>query len=933
MAEETPGAYEYLTPEAKARVEIDRRLGDAGWVVQNVAEANLSAGRGVAVREYVLAKPHGRADYLLFLDQQPVGSVEAKPAGTTLTGVEEQSIKYTSGALPKYLSPPLTPLPFAYESTGVETRFTNMLDPDAASRWVFHFHRPEMLAEWVRQAQSSIAAPSLRARLRGMPNLDSEGLWPAQATAIRNLEESLKMNKPRALIQMATGAGKTRTACNISYRLSKHAGARRVLFLVDRANLGRQTLKEFQQFTTPDDGRKFTELYNVQHLASNTIDPVGRVCISTIQRLFSMLKGEPELAPELDEHSAFELGQAEPVPVEYNPRIPIETFDFIIVDEAHRSIYNLWRQVLEYFDAFLIGLTATPSKQTFGFFNQNLVMEYTHEQAVADNVNVTFDVYRIRTEITEEGSKIDAGIVTGFRNRETREVRWRKVDEDVAYAPPELDRKVVAKDQIRTVIRTFKEKLFTEIFPGRTQVPKTLIFAKDDSHADDIVQIVREEFGRGNDFVVKITYLTTGRKTDELISEFRNSVLPRIAVTVDMIATGTDVKPLECVMFMRAVRSRTFFEQMKGRGVRVMNPTDFQIVTPDAKVKDHFVIVDAVGVTETPLADTQPLERKKTVPFETLLKQVSFGNRDPDVISSVASRLARLDRQLTHADREDVEDLAGQPLAEITRALVDALDLDNQMSRARAASVTDEPTRAEIAETTKAMLTKAVQPLVTNPPLRELLVKVRRSYEQAIDEASKDVVLEAGHSIGATERARSLVTSFRQFIEDHKDEITALQVLYSKPYARGLTFKEIKELAHAIERPPRQWTADRLWKAYASLEKSKVRGSGQRTMTDLVSLVRHALEPENDLVPFKDVVEQRFATWLHQQAQSGRSFTSEQRQWLERIKDHIATSLGIQPEDFDYTPFIEHGGLGKAHAVFGDQLNPLLEELTGALAA
>ncbi len=444
---------------------------------------------------------------------------------------------------------------------------------------------------------------------------------------------------------MATGAGKTFTAANVAYRLIKFAGARRVLFLVDRANLGRQTLKEFQAFTTPDDGRKFTELYNVQHLSSNVIDPVARVTITTIQRLYSVLKGEAELDPELDEHSAYDLLPAEPVPVEYNPAVPIEAFDVVIVDECHRSIFGVWRQVLDYFDAFIIGLTATPNKQAFGFFNQNLVMEYTHEQAVADQVNVDFDVYRIRTEITEQGGTIDAGLVTAFRNRQTRALRWEQLDDEVAYGAEVLDRAVVAKDQIRTVIRTFKERLFTEIFPGRTEVPKTLIFAKDDSHADDIVQIVREEFGKGNEFAVKITYKSTGRKPDEMIASFRNSYNPRIAVTVDMIATGTDVRPLECVFFMRSVKSRTYFEQMKGRGVRVINDADFQSVTPDASAKSRFVIVDAVGVTETDLADTQPLDREPTIPLDRLLKQVSFGKPRSRISSrrSPAGSLASTD--------------------------------------------------------------------------------------------------------------------------------------------------------------------------------------------------------------------------------------------------------------------------------------------------
>ncbi|HLH67105.1 MAG TPA: type I restriction-modification enzyme R subunit C-terminal domain-containing protein [Solirubrobacteraceae bacterium] len=747
--------------------------------------------------------------------------------------------------------------------------------------------------------------------------LNEEGLRSAQATAIRNLERSLAENRPRALIQMATGAGKTFAAANIAYRLVKFAGARRVLFLVDRANLGRQTLKEFQAFTVPDANRKFTELYNVQHLSSNVVDPVARVTITTIQRLYSILKGEEELEPELDEHSSYDLTPAEPVPVEYNPWLPIETFDVVIVDECHRSIYGVWRQVLEYFDAFVVGLTATPNKQAFGFFNQNLVMEYTHEEAVADQVNVDFDVYRIRTKITERGSTIDAGLVTPFRDRQTRRLRWETLEDEVAYDADALDRRVVAKDQIRTVVRAFKELLFTEIFPGRSEVPKTLIFAKDDSHADDIVQIVREEFGKGDDFAVKISYRSTGRTPDEMIAEFRNSYNPRIAVTVDMIATGTDVRPLECVFFMRAVKSRTYFEQMKGRGVRVIDEADFRSVTPDARAKDRFVIVDAVGVTESDLSDTQPLDRQPTVPLERLLKQLSFGSRDPDLVSTVAGRIARLDRQLTKRDREELEELAGMPLRDLTHALVEAV-----------AAATERPDQA------KQLLDAAVEPLATNPKLREQLVELRRSYEQMLDEFSRDRVLAAGYSLDGAERARQTTESFRRFIEEHKDEITALQILYGRPYrVVRLTFKEVKELANAIGRPPYQWTPEKLWQAYEALERSKVRGSGGRVLTDLVSLVRFALEQEDELVSYPELVQERFHAWLLQQENTGRTFTAAQLAWLERIRDHVAASLTISPDDFEYTPFVEQGGIGKAHELFGDELTPLLDELNEALVA
>lgn len=500
------------TPEEKARIIIDQLLTSAGWTVQDRTEANLDAATGVAIREFSLGYGYGEADYMLFANGRAVGAVEAKKEGSTLTGFEGQTRKYREG-IPDGLPAPIRPLPFLYQSTATETRFTNLLEPYAASRQVFCFHTPEVLSRWLDSERESPGSTP-KARLRQMPPIIESGLWPAQFVAIRNLEDSLRQGRRRALIQMATGSGKTYTACNFLYRLVKFAGAGRVLFLVDRGNLGRQALKEFQAFRTPDTGRLFTELYNVQHMQSNRIDPVAKVCISTTQRLFSMLKGKQDLDPELDEASSstLEMLQRPPEPIAYNPAFPIDTFDIIVTDECHRSIYNLWRQVLEYFDATLIGLTATPSKQTIGFFQNNLVMEYPYDRAVADGVNVDFDLYQIRTLISEHGSIINAGYQVDYRDRQTRKVRWEQADQNIPYDADELDRRVVAPDQIRTIIRTFRDRLFTEIFPGRTEVPKTLIFAKDDSHAEDIVKIVREEFGRGNDFAQKITYRTGAAK-------------------------------------------------------------------------------------------------------------------------------------------------------------------------------------------------------------------------------------------------------------------------------------------------------------------------------------------------------------------------------------------------------------------------------------
>jgi type I restriction enzyme, R subunit len=902
----------YLTPEARARIEIDAMLEAAGWAVQDARSVNLSAAPGVAVREFVLKRQHGRVDYLLFVEGQAVGVIEAKKEGETLMGVAWQTAKYVDG-LPDDVPAALDgALPFAYQSTGTETRFTNTLDPEPTSRDVFSFHQPKTLAGWLEEVGRHPTAATLRHRLTQLPSPDDRNLWPAQAVAIRNLEESLAANRPRALIQMATGSGKTFTAANVAHRLVKYGDAKRILFLVDRANLGRQTLKEFQGFTVPDLNRKFTELYNVQHLSSNRIDPVARVTISTIQRLYSTLRGE-DLDEELDELSAYDV-RTGPVAVEYNPEVPPETFDVIIVDEAHRSIYGVWRQVLDYFDAFVIGLTATPNKQAFGFFNQNLVMEYTHEQAVADQVNVDFDVYRIKTQISEAGSKVEAGIVTQFRDRKTRARRWQQLDEDVTYGAQALE--------------AFRDRLFTQIFPGRSEMPKTLIFAKDDSHADDIVQLVHEVFGKGHDFAAKITYKATGRKADELIAAFRNSYNPRVAVTVDMIATGTDVRPLECVFFMRSVKSRTYFEQMKGRGVRVIEPADFQAVTPDSKSKERFVLVDAVGVTETDLVDTQPLDREPTVPLERLLKRLSFGSRDPDVVSTVAGRIARLDRRLTDDERGELEQLAGMSLKDLARGMVEAVDPDRQLETARTETGKDAPDIDELAAATRTLLDDAVRPLATHPELRELLVELRRQQEQMIDEVSADELVAAGYSKDATDRARETVESFERFIEENKDEITALQILYSRPHRERLTYPQLKELAQAIEKPPRQWTSEKL-----ALDRSKVRGSERRIVTNLVMLVRYALHEDEELVAFPDRVTERYHAWLLQQENVGREFTPEQVAWLERIRDTIASSLGVTREDFEYAPFAERGGLGKAVELFGDELDPLLHELTEVLGA
>ncbi len=771
-----------MTPEQRARQQIDLQLERSGWIVQDFRQMNISAGMGVAVREFPLTT--GFADYMLYVDSKALGVVEAKPEGFGLIGVAEQSAKYTTGLLPMLPSWEM-PLPFTYESTGTETRFTNRKEPDARSRLVFTFHRPEELLRLVQLDKQ------VRANLLHMPSLNTDKLWRIQIESITNLERSLSENRPRALIQMATGSGKTFTAVNFCYRLIKYGEARRILFLVDRNNLGKQTLNEFQQFISPVNGYKFTEEYTVQHLKKNTIAPASKVCITTIQRLYSMLKGEEDFQEENEEGSLFETETSlfkEPLPVVYNPLIPIETFDFIVIDECHRSIYNLWRQVLEYFDAFLIGLTATPTKQTIGFFCNNMVQDYAHEQAVVDGVNVGYDVYRIETQITKTGAKLvrEPGIFVPHRDRRTKSKKYKELDDDLTYTANQLDRDVVSENQIRLVVKTFRDKL-PEIFPGRTEVPKTLVFAKTDLHAEDIVRIIREEFGKGNDFCQKITSKSTGKKPDELLADFRNLFFPRIAVTVDMIATGTDVKPLECLIFMRNIRSLGYFEQMKGRGCRVVDSDVLQSVTPDAKHKTHFVIVDAVGVCEDEKSSTKPMDRKPSVSLDKLLNLVGAGAVTDEIVSTLASRLSRLDQELDPPGQATITAAAsGKTLTDLNASLLASIDPDKNTELAiKKFELPEgqEPTEAQLDTVERDQMAIALKPF-HDPKLRNAILEAKRSLEQVIDEQTPDQLLRAGFDAAALEKAKSMLTSFRQFIEDNKDEIEALQVLYSQPYPR-----------------------------------------------------------------------------------------------------------------------------------------------------
>lgn len=916
-----------LKPEEKSRIIIDAKLRQAGWVIQNKNGINLSVSLGVAVREF--STSNGPVDYALFINGKPVGVVEAKPsnAGEGITTVEAQTSKYANSTFKNV--PNGYKINYVYEATDKLTRFTDYSDVNYRSRAIFTFKRPENLNYLLLQPDT------IRNNLKHLPPFLTKGFRDCQINAITNLEKSLANNRPRALIQMATGAGKTFTAITAAYRMLKFGKFRRILFLVDTKSLGEQAEREFMAYKPYDEPRPFSEIYGVQRLRRSYMSQDNHVYISTIQRMYSILKGE-ELDESAEEHSLNEVEGILTRPtkeVVYNEKYPPEFFDCIIVDECHRSIYNVWNQVLEYFDAFIIGLTATPDNRTFAYFNQNIVSEYSREQAIVDGVNVGEDVYVIQTKVTGQGAKIARQKVQ-YRNRLTRSKRWEQLDEDLTYAPSQLDKDIVNPSQIRTVIRAFKNALGTELYPNRTEVPKTLIFAKTDSHADDIIQIVREEFGQGNEFCKKITY--SAANPEQALSEFRNDYNPRIAVTVDMIATGIDVKPIEVLLFMRDVRSKNYYEQMIGRGTRVLNEEDLKKVSPSATGnKDHFVIVDAVGASTSKKTATRTLEHKPSVSLANLMLMVSMGHKDPETVTSLANRIIRLNNQMNEKQRQEFHDAVGCIPRDMANNLLNAYDEDKIIEKAQekyGLANVELVTEAQKEELHKEMLALATAPFA-KAEVRDYIENVRKSFEQVIDSVNLDEVLFSGFSSDQKEQAEKDIQRFHDFIEAHKNEIMALRIIYDQAYNdRPMAIKKLAELYDKLQLE--HLSTERLWKCYSVVKPDKVKKvSKLNKLTDLIALVRFEVGYSDDLAPFADRVNYNFMQWTMRHNAGAVHFTAEQMMWLRMIKDHIVTSLSIEAEDLDFTPFDGNGGLARFYEIFGDSYEDILHEMNAELVA
>ena len=862
-----------MTPEEKVRQKIDQWFTDAGWEVINRDDYEPTC-TAVAIREGLL-KGNLEADYFLFINGKAVGVLEAKREETDAfsSKVCEQAALYAR-SVPNIYQTYQKPLPFIFTSNGKELYFCDFREQDHYFKQIMTIPTPHELVKKL----------GIEDTFAGLPTLKRKGLRDCQYEAVTELEKSFRSGQNRALMVLATGAGKTYTACLAAYRMLSYTPMRRVLFLVDRNNLGKQAEGEFGTFRLTENGDAFNTIFTVNRLRSSSIPSDSNVIISTIQRLFSFLKGDTIEDNEDDDKNE----PTEEVTLPPNPNLPHDYFDMIIIDECHRSIYGNWRKVLEHFDtARLVGLTATPIPETMAFFNNNRIVNYTLEKSIVDGVNVDCRVYRIKTQVTETGGAILEGEKFKEETRYTGEIRTVNCKETKTYTNKELNRSIINPAQIKLILSTYRDVVYTELFndpqrePNMDYLPKTLIFALNEAHATNIVQIAKEVFGRTDDrFVQKITY--SAGDSNELIRQFRNDKDFRIAVTCTLVATGTDVKPLEVVMFMRDVESLPLYIQMKGRGVRTIGDEQLRNVTPNAFSKDCFYLVDAVGVTEhektIPTASDEPTT--KIITLKELLEHISHGYIPDEYLKRLAATLARIYNKADDSQRKEFARLSHDDMKELSARIYDALE---------------KGTLPPFVSTEKPNLERKglVSPLANHADARRYLLILAAGFVNTLM-PGEDTLISKGFSI---EDAKNTTEAFEVFCRENADEIEALRIIYNNE-GEPITYSMLKDLEHKLKMVNNRFAPKQIWNSYAILSPGKVRRSTTKeesdALTNIIQLVRYAFRQIERLDSVVATSKQYFNLWL---GQSQREITDKQREVISRIVDYIASNGACTVKD------------------------------------
>lgn len=907
-----------LKPEEKARIKIDQWLEEVGWKVVSRDEYS-NAINAQAVKENLM-EGNLEADYMLFLNGKAIAVLEAKKAESKLgDDVKAQAENYTR-ILPPSNQYWFNPIPFVFISNGETMLFKDMRNPDNPYINLGKMYSPKEIVE-------RAGIEDEYAKLPAVPPVGPKGLRECQFEAISNLELSFKYGEKKALIVLATGAGKTFTACTAAYRLLNYTSAKRVLFLVDRNNLGKQAEGEFGTYKLTETGNAFSDEYIVHRLKS--VEKIGNasVVISTIQRLFAALTGQTIEDNDDDEESSEEGSNTGKVTLTGNILLPPDFFDVIIIDECHRSIYGDWQQVLTYFNkAKIIGLTATPTPEAEAFFNKNRVVNYTLEKSIADGVNVPPRVFRIKTEISENGVIVNDGEKVKKLSKYTGDQKTQKQQEDRQYTKTELDRSIIVPAQIKTVVQAYKDSIYEYLYPERKKdwymIPKTLFFAKTESHAECIKQAIEDVFGAEfpsgkvpENYVQKIT--CKAGNSNQLISDFRNNNDFRIAITVTLVATGTDVRPLEVLVFMRDINSEVLYTQMKGRGCRTIADDKLQLVTTNATSKDCFYLVDAVGVTEHEKSIPEPGKKRENpgvLSLKDLLEHLAHGEVSNENLNLLMGYLSKVNKKSEPEDLLELNTLLQKvTVKQLCLNIIDALNPESPKV----------PDFEDINQpnTERKLL---ISPLIDNSKARKKLLEINAGFIKiTIDKP--DTIIGVGFS---KEQAKGYIEQFEDYINDNKDEIEALRIIYNQEKI-AITHSMLKDLEKKLITHNNQLRSDFLWTCYQTLdgETGNVKPLNKETelgiLTNLIQLVRYGFKIEKELVSLK----RRFGSYFNLYCgQAWRKFTPEQVEIVQQIAEYIVQNGCISNIELSK---IKPDLFRKAIPIFGpDKINSELQTIS-----
>ncbi len=890
--------------EWKTRKErVDKKLKSLNppWsIIKYHSDLDASKLQCHAVEEYPTA--NGPADYALFVEGKLLGVIEAKKVGVGPQNVLEQAKRYSKGSFDGPGNWNGYRVPFLFSSNGEVVWFLDVRDDKNISRKTSNFHTSDALDEFFQTDKT----PSYEWIRDSLINIDRLRYYQKEAIAATEL--AITQGKRAMLIAMATGTGKTFMTVAQIYRLLESKTSKRILFLVDRRALAAQAVREFASFNTPK-GNKFDQEYEVysQRFHREDFDddkpfdpeilpnsyltsPKAShtfVYVSTIQRMTINLFGW---------ENAFAQERSDPDYEEDTEKldIPIHAFDVIIADECHRGYTAketaVWRNVLEHFDAIKIGLTATPASHTKAFF-QYLVYRYTTEQAIQDGYLVDYELIRIKSNVRLKGVFLQKGEHVGIIDTETGEEIYDELEDEREFPTEDIEIKITAPDSNRKIIKEIAKYAYQhEVETGR--FPKILIFAVNDlqhtSHADQIVQICREEFGQGDDFVQKITGNPNVDRPLQRIREFRNRPKPKVVVTVDMLSTGVDIPSIEFIVFSRPVKSRILWVQMLGRGTRLcpeINKTHFKIFDCfDGTLIEYFR-----NTTDFKIEPPQ----KEPVPLDQVIENI-YQNVDREYnVKVLVRRLRRIERNMSGEARERFANyIPDGDLGKFDRELPEKIKKD-------------------FTNTMKLLRDKDFQDLLLNYP------KPKRTFIKGYeveDEVSSEVMIHAG---SVYQKPEDYLEAFSRFVKENPEQIEAIRILLERP--KEWKTDVLNELRKKLVRnnfPERE-----LQKAHKLVH--------NKALADIISMVKHAARKKEPIYTAEQRVDRALKIIMAE-----KSFNEEQKRWLGFIREHLVQNLTIEMGDFEYAPIFErHGGLVKAKKVFKDDFEELITKINYAIAA